>query len=170
MGGARLNATGKCVYAMRVGEKITFDQYWSDPHFIDKKPVRNGSQKMLVGDNIYHRDPRTHRWVQADSHHSLADGSVNQDNLRRDTSSDGVLISRHFFYFGLNAPTIPNRFLDSIGFENGIGHRVYDESDCRDLLRWLNETFADSLNIVAGDPFDFEKSEARFDTAKNKIS
>src|SRR5258708_7574609 len=93
VGGSRLDATGKCVFAMQVSETTTFGEYWSDPRFLDKKPVRNGSQRMLVGDNIYHRDPGTHGWMQADSHHSLADGGVNKDNLTRDTSSEGVLVS-----------------------------------------------------------------------------
>src|SRR5262249_167212 len=53
MGGGRLRATGRCIFAMNVSEKLTFEEYWSDPRFQDKKPVRNGSKKMLVGDNIY---------------------------------------------------------------------------------------------------------------------
>src|SRR5690349_11369247 len=56
MGGARLRATGRCVYAMRVTEKLTFNEYWANPLYFDKKPVRNGSNKMMVGDNIYHYD------------------------------------------------------------------------------------------------------------------
>jgi hypothetical protein len=170
VGGARLGATGKCIFAMKVSEKLTFDEYWSDLRFRDKKPVRNGSQRMLVGDNIYHRNRQTKKWIQADSHHSLANGQVNLDNLTRDTSSEHVLISRHFIYFGLAAPAVPSKFYTAIGFKNGIGHRVYEESDCRGLLDWLENTYSHSFNTVAGDPFDFKKSEARYDTGKNKIS
>lgn len=170
VGGSRLRATGRCIFAMKVTEKITFNEYWNNPAFVDKKPVRNGSQKMMVGDNIYFCDPATKRWVQQDSHHSLADGSVNPDNLERDTSSENVLISRHFFYFGLAAPLIPSKLLAEIGFKNGIGHRVYNAPASTKLLNWLHETFGESLNIVQGDPFDFEKSEARYSTGTNKIS
>ena len=56
MGGSRLNATGQCIFAMRVTEKITFNEYWTNPKFLDKKPIRNGSQKIMVGDNIYYQD------------------------------------------------------------------------------------------------------------------
>src|SRR5688572_18085094 len=54
MGGARLGATGRCVFAMRVTETLSFNEYWFGSQYRDKRPVRNGSRRMLVGDNIYH--------------------------------------------------------------------------------------------------------------------
>jgi len=83
---------------MRVTEKITFDEYWANPAYLDKKPIRNGSKKMMVGDNIYHRDATGH-WHQADSHHSNADGSVNPHNLSKDTKTDKVLHFTPLFLF-----------------------------------------------------------------------
>jgi hypothetical protein len=56
MGGSRLKSTGRCVFAMQVTGSLSFDEYWSDPTYLDKRPVRNGSKKMLVGDNIYHHN------------------------------------------------------------------------------------------------------------------
>ena len=56
VGGGRLQATGRCIYLMKVSEILNFDKYWSDKRFRVKKPVRNGSPVMMVGDNIYHRD------------------------------------------------------------------------------------------------------------------
>src|SRR5690349_20991643 len=47
MGGTRLRATGRCVFAMRISAKITFHEYWSNPAYLDKKPVRNGSCRMI---------------------------------------------------------------------------------------------------------------------------
>lgn len=170
IGGSRLNAPGRCIFAMRITEKLTFNEYWSLPAYTEKKPVRNGSQKMMVGDNIYHYTPIGKRWHQADSHHSHADGSINFDNLRRDTSTENVLISRHFFYFGIEAPPIPAKILNAIGFKNGIGHRKYDSKVCVALIDWLHNTFGDSLNTVTADPFDFDKSEARYSTGNNKIA
>lgn len=169
-GGSRLKAAGRCIFAMQITEKITFDEYWSNPMYIDKKPIRNGSQRMMVGDNIYHYDSAANRWHQADSHHSQADGSVNPDNLQRDTSTKYVLISRHFFYFGMDAPQIPQELQDAIGFKNGIGHRVYNGTTCVDLINWLHITFLGLLNTVMADPFDFDKSDARYSAGNNKIS
>src|SRR5438093_377218 len=53
MGGARLKATGRCVFAMLVTGSLSFNEYWSSPAHFDKRPVRNGSSRMMVGDNIY---------------------------------------------------------------------------------------------------------------------
>ena len=169
MGGGRLEATGRCIFAMRVSEKITFDEYWDNPIYLDKKPVRNGSSKMLVGDNIYHRDANDQGWKQLDSHHSHPDGSANLENLTRDTKCDKVLISHHFWYFGKAAPQVPSDILASIGFKNGVGHRVYDYGQCEKLIDWLKDNFRSLLNRVQADPFDFHISSKRFSGHGSKI-
>jgi hypothetical protein len=170
IGGARLNATGKCIFAMQISEKLTFNEYWSNPTYYDKKPVRNGSQKMLVGDNIYCYDTAAKRWLQADSHHSHADGSVNVHNLAVDTKTDQILLSHYFFYFGKEAPVIPSHILNSLGYKNGRNYRVFDEARSVPLIEWLRSSFRDSINVVNADPFDFHRSEKRYSVKDNKIS
>ena len=169
MGGARLKATGRCVFAMRITEKITFNSYWSSPLYFDKKPVRNGSYRMMVGDNIYFLNSHSKQWQQADSHHSNADGSLNEKNLSTDTKSDKVLVSRHFYYFGSAAPHVPAGIVKEIGFKNGIGHRVYDSEGCIRLTDWLESNFGSDINSVQGDPFDFEISDKRYSGEGSKI-
>jgi len=127
VGGCRLKATWHCVYAMRVTQKITFNEYWKNPIYFDKKPVRNGSRKMMAGDNIYYLDTMQNTWCQADSYHSNPDGSTDLLHLSKDTSSDKVLISRHFFYFGKEAPLVSRDLLNAIGYKNQIGHRVFED-------------------------------------------
>lgn len=171
MGGSRLKATGRCVFAMRVDRKLSFNEYWNAPEFRDKKPVRNGSMKMLVGDNIYCRDPASGQWHQADSHHSNADGSANQHNLKKDTRVDAVLISSHFYYFGTSAPIVPERLLQEIGYKNVRSHRIFDLDDPGNkLVSWIESNFAAALNRVSADPFDFDRSAARYSGQTNKIS
>ncbi len=169
MGGSRLKATGRCIYAMRITEKITFNEYWRNPTYFDKKPIRNGSRKMMVGGNIYHFDTVQNEWYQADSHHSNADGSVNPHNLATDTKSDKVLISKHFFYFGREAPSVPSDLLHTIGYKNQRGHRVFEDKVAGRLIEWLHDEFRGSLNQVIGDPFDFNNSEKRYSKGNNKI-
>lgn len=169
MGGSRLKAPGRCIFAMRVTDKITFDEYWANPIYLDKKPIRNGSNKMMVGDNIYHRDATGH-WQQADSHHSKEDGSVNSINLSKDTKTDKVLISRHFYYFGVGAPVVPPKLISAIGFKNGIGHRVFEIEKCAGLIDWLHVNFWKSLNTIYADPFYFNISHKRYSAENNKIS
>ncbi|HVS90468.1 MAG TPA: hypothetical protein VHE59_00450 [Mucilaginibacter sp.] len=97
---------GKLVYAMEVGEKLTFDQYWQDDRFQIKKPEMNGSLKQMYGDNIYHKDINGN-WLQENSHHALDDGSINLKNVNTDTVGIYVLISVNFFYFGKSCINIP---------------------------------------------------------------
>jgi len=169
LGGSRLKAKGKCIFAMRVSSAITFDTYWSDPAHLDKRPLRNGSRKMMVGDNIYHRENRSGLWLQADSHHSNSDGTANPHNVANDTKVDRVLLSQHFFYFGREAPVVPTAILESLKYKNGRNYRRYNESDCKELLIWLSETFWPQLNIVAGDPTDFPSSYKRYSAGDNSI-
>lgn len=157
MGGRRLKSTGQCIYAMCITEKITFNEYWEKPTYFDKKPVRNGSRKMMAGDNIYYLDTALNTWHQADSYHSNADGSVDLRHLSRDTKSNKVLISQHFFYFGRKAPFVPSELLNAIGYKrNQRGHRVFEDKIAGGLIEWLHNSFRGSLNQVIGDPFDFK--------------
>ena len=156
MGGRRLKATRQCIYAMRVAEKITFNEYWENSAYFDKKSVKNGSSKMMAGDNIYYLDTAQNIWHQADSYHSNADGSADPRHLSRDTKSNKVLVSRYFFYFGREAPFVPDDLLNSIGYKkNQRGHRVFEDRIAGELIEWLHKNFKESLNQVMGDPFDF---------------
>ena len=169
MGGKRLNATGRCIYAMEVTQAVTFNEYWASREFRDKRPVRNGSRVMMVGDNIYHRLEGDAAWQQLDSHHSLADGSPNPLNVEKDTKADRVLISRRFYYFGSEAPMIPARILKRLGFKNAIGHRVFDMESCSELLRWITSQ-REAANLVLADPFDFKSSEKRYTGRGNAVA
>ena len=62
---------------------------------------------MMIGDNIYHRVSKSGKWHQADSHHSQPDGTPDLYNVGQDTSTNRVLLSHHFFYFGSKAPVVP---------------------------------------------------------------
>lgn len=170
MGGKRLKATGRCVFAMRVTEKLTFNDYWLSPRFFDKRPVRNGSQRMMVGDNIYYFDAATQEWHQANSHHSNADGSINVDNLTRDTHSPNVLVSQYFFYFGSEAPVVPPELLGGMGYKNPRDYRVFKHGEANTLINWLQNTFSGVLSQVFADPFDFDISHKRYSAANNKVT
>lgn len=170
VGGNRLKATGKCIFAMQVTQKITFNEYWEKPEFKDKKPIRNGSKKMLLGDNIYYYDNETELWNQAHSHHSLADGSINEYNKDRDTKSENVLLSKHFYYFGSAAPKIPVSILNRLGYKNRMGHRKFPFKKAKSLVVWLERRFSGKLNLVIADPFDFDQSKAYYSVHTNKVT
>jgi len=111
---------------LRISGKCSFQDYWDDPRFAMKKPFFRGSQSRAYGDNIYHHDEHG-RWVQERSHHSFADGSMNEANLFRDIGSDSVLWSEDFAYFGRAASPIPDHLRAFDGddlYPTGRSHRV----------------------------------------------
>jgi|SRR6185312_2147884 len=170
VGGSRIKAAGRCIFAMQITRKVTFNEYWENPEFNDKKPIRNGSKKMMVGDNIYHYDSERKEWNQAASHHSMQDGSINIDNKNRDTQSQSVLLSKHFYYFGSKAPAIPVQILKQMDYKNGIGHRKFNADQAKELINWIEDENAEALNLVKGDPFNFDKSEAHYSVKTNKVT
>lgn len=101
----------KIIYAMKVNEKLTFDEYWLDSRFERKRPVMNGSKRQMYGDNIYHRPNVDSPFIQEDSHHSLANGQKNELNYNRDLPGEFVLLAKDFWYFGRDAISIPSDFL-----------------------------------------------------------
>jgi hypothetical protein len=148
------------VYAMRVTGAMTFEQYWAAPQFQRKKVNLRGSKKQAFGDNIYSRIAPEEPWCQANSHHSLHDGSPNPLNVRADTSASRVLISDDFVYWGGSGPELPARFLDygpaheSIcagrGHKNGFSPALVTEFVA--WIRSLNETG------YSGEPLDWAKT------------
>jgi len=132
-----VNLGGHLVYAMRVTEALTFDDYSADPRFQKKKPYRRGSRKQSCGDNIYFRANAHSPWQQRDSFHSRNDGTLSADHVARDTGVDRVLVSDRFVYFGGEGPTIPNDLADERGrslVKQGIGLARFDDANLVDRL------------------------------------
>lgn len=105
-GSAETKQVGRIVFVMRVSGESSFNEFWNNPRFADKRPFFGGSRRRAYGDNIYHRDANV--WVQARSHHSYPDGSTNLLNLNRDTRADRVLWGEEFAYWGAAAIPLPD--------------------------------------------------------------
>lgn len=160
-GAAGYGYAGRLVFAMQVGEVVDFDTYWADARFARKKPDLNGSLQVMYGDNIYHREAG--RWCQADSHHSLEGGRINQENLADDTGVNRVLIATKFVYWGGSAPVIPNEFRRfGVGEEDLChttqGHQIVGEGLAAAFLAWL-ENQGDWGR--QGEPYQFRDHERR---------
>lgn len=155
---------------MKVTEKISFQEYWDDSRFALKKPVRNGSSVQMLGDNIYHKD-LAGNWIQEDSHHSLSDGSVNEVNLNRDTgSTDQVLVSEYFFYFGGQAVPVD---LVSIGYKKIRDCKKTSLDDlvaARALVSSIVDANRNNRNFIVADPCQFADSHLRVDQKTGKFS
>lgn len=147
---------GHLVYAMRVTETMTFDEYGVDPRFESKKPYRNGSRKQSCGDNIYFRATPAAAWKQRDSFHSRPDGSLNPDHVTRDTGVNRVLVSNDFVYFGGEGPEFPEELKDQQGrplCKAGIGLTTFkDPKLIQNLEIWIRGL---ALSEYQGAPFEW---------------
>ena len=170
IGGSSLKPVNrKCIFLMKVSEKIGFQEYWDDNRFSLKRPSRNGSMVQMLGDNIYHKDDKG-CWLQEDSHHSNHDGTTNITNLERDTgSTDRVLISRFFIYFGGQARDVD---LESIGYRNIRNYKkicLADSEEARNIITAIVEENRSNINLIIADPCQFMSSHQRVDQGSGKI-
>ena len=156
VGSKQQGQQGRLVFAMRVEEVLSYDEYWSDPRFQNKKPNRVGSLKQRYGDNIYHRSPSGESWIQEDGRHSLEDGSPNMRHVQRDTSAPRVLVSETFVYYGNRAVEVPDVFRDWQGLDvcsPGRSYRCNFPEELRDsFITWLDG----QVHLgIAGGPLDW---------------
>ena len=136
-GSAPNGITGHLSYWMRVGEIITFDEYWNRPEFAVRRPSMFGSRMQRYGDNIYRHD-EDGDWIQEDSFHSEMDGSTSEANLIRDTgATQNVLIADAFAYWGGSGPKIPDEFSEFV--HSTQGHKCRYPSHRVDVFAaWLH--------------------------------
>ena len=128
---------GYLVYVMRVTETMSFDEYWKDPRFCNKRPGMHTSVKKSFGDNIYCRVPDSNEWCQIDSHHSHKDGTPNPKNVCKDTKVDRILVSDDFIYWGGTGPELP--MFCGVDFSHDRqGHKCkFPEEAVAELIAWI---------------------------------
>jgi hypothetical protein len=146
------------VYAMKVEELSTFNEYWSDARFEQKRPNLRGSKKQAFGDNIYHKAETGGAWQQLDSHHSCSDGSPNLANIANDTQADRVLISDDYSYWGGTGPRIPEEFREHGGVNicAGRGHKVhFPDEFVAEFITWIRGL---GVKGYAGQPIDWDRT------------
>jgi hypothetical protein len=159
-GSKQSNREKHVVYAMRVTEAMTFDQYWNDARFQQKRPNLRGSKKQAFGDNIYSRDAAGSHWCQANSHHSMTDGSPNPLNVAADTATNRILLSSDFVYWGEKGPELPQQFLrygprhESVcagrGHKNNFSPQIVE-----DLIAWIRSFHESGF---CGEPLDWRRT------------
>src|SRR5205823_6217835 len=105
---------GRLVYAMRISEKLTREEYYANARFARKKPLMNGTYARTRGDNL----------------------KPTNDFERREQFS---LISWQFFYFGGNAIRIPKR-LSKIEKRGPGFKKLFDPTYVTSFVKWLEKT------------------------------
>ena len=139
------------VYAMKVMETLSFDEYFQDGKFELKKPnMKSSNPKILMGDNFYEPGEEG-SFIQLPSSHTHYDGSENTQHKQRDLSGEKVLAAMKYYYFGVEGPTLPTNLSY---LEVGRGHRNhFDPSEITETLRFLDK-FDEGIH---GDPRDLER-------------
>lgn len=89
----------RIVYAMRVDERLSLNEYYEHPDFKAKIPVKNGSRRQQCGDNFY----------KANAQGVLAHTGESGDHLDEpgDIKGDRAFVGRQYWYFGRSAPQLP---------------------------------------------------------------
>ena len=156
LGSRSMNNLHHVIFAMRVEEIITFDQYWEDPRFECKRAVINGSLVQMYGDNVYHTDKNTGRVVQEYCAHSKTGGRTNGKHWRRDVNGKNVLLSKTFYYFGDCCPEIP---VDLVYIDNDSRAIKYkdlagEDAKIRAFTDWLETTYGQGIH---GDPCNWKE-------------
>jgi hypothetical protein len=125
------------VYAMRVGEVMTFTDYWHDKRFLAKRPKRIARKAAdRCGDNIY-EPVGFNEYRQWPSQHSKPDGTTDTAKMQHDLGSLNVLISDSFAYFGGAGPNLPR----GLAFLHAYrGHRSRFSPDEQQMVkRWFTK-------------------------------
>lgn len=132
---------GGLVYAMKVDEILHFDEYYRDPRFRQKRPVKRGRWPKPVGDNMYYLEDGT-RWMQHPT-------NFHTDSKNKDTTHPYVFISSDFYYFGINRPVLalpdPANALENYWLNRTVaqGLKYFRDSEylseCNAFVDWLRE-------------------------------
>ncbi|MGM8891323.1 hypothetical protein ACS8FA_10790 [Psychrobacter sp. 1Y1] len=152
-GSEALGNTNHLIYAMKVEEKLTFNEYWEDERFESKKPIIEGSLVKIYGDNIYHQDANNEEWIQEDSAHSLDQGLTNEDHLKRDTGGQYVLVSQEFYYFGENAPKVPEDLIELCPKSRDMEYLNRSQGVVEAFVKWLKDNHKTGIH---GDPINWK--------------
>lgn len=141
------------IYAMKVEQILTFDEYWNSPLYECKRPVLTGTLCQMYGDNVYHSV--NGKMIQEHCAHSLNTGLPNQGHYDSDVSGKNVLLSKHFYYFGDAAPKIPKELEFILPWRNVQFHDLVDKQEkLRAFVSWLESNYSIGIH---GDPCNWKE-------------
>jgi hypothetical protein len=131
------------IYIMRVGERLTLDEYYRDRRFASKKPVFNHKDDAIrAGDNIYFKKGDIYFQHRNNSHDYLDENdSSGRPSIDHDAAGKHVLIAdmSASFYFGDNC-LVPKNGWDGSGFTMSSGRTFCRETVHLDaLLKFIME-------------------------------
>jgi hypothetical protein len=132
----------RLIYLMKVTEKLTIEQYYTDDRFQCKIPSYNSGLIAKTGDNIYEPDGKGDFTNISKYSHK---GESSNEEIRhkeemkhkiRDLSGKYVLISNDFYYFGSGAINVDDCGIKKPKVQSGYGVK---SPDIAGLLEYLKE-------------------------------
>jgi hypothetical protein len=134
---------GTLVYALQVGEKIPFSQYFNDPRFQSRKPDVHPR-----GDNFYRPDEKGHLSLAFDNAAHAGQPRL----IEKDLSAPFALAGRRFWYFGSNPVPLPENLAATdlaLPDLRRRGHRVTgDPALITEFTNWISQ-FPEGINEPA---------------------
>ncbi len=144
-GSKRYGMDGKVVYAMKVTQKMTMQQYevYCQAQLPNKIPVlRSSSYQRRLGDCIYDFS-NTPPSVRPSVH--------NVGNRNVDLGGKHTLLSEHFYYFGSEPRALPAQLLPIV--HQGQGHKSkLNAGYLEHFVKWITDQ-TDALNKVVAEPY-----------------
>lgn len=151
-GSVSMKNEGRLIYAMKVEEIISFDEYWNDPRFQYKKPYLKGTLVQMYGDNFYHTVDE--RMVQEPSAHSNPDLEQRIKLYNKDVKGKRVLLSKTFYYFGDNCPLIPTELQTICSSGRAYKYKKITEKQIKSFVSWLESNYTVGIH---GDPCNWKE-------------
>lgn len=151
-GSVSMKNEGRLIYAMKVEEIISFDEYWNAPRFQYKKPYLKGTLVQMYGDNFYHTVDE--RMVQEPSAHSNPDLEQRIKLYNKDVKGKRVLLSKTFYYFGDNCPLIPTELQTICSSGRAYKYKKITEEQIKSFVSWLESNYTVGIH---GDPCNWKE-------------
>lgn len=151
-GSVSMKNVGRLIYAMKVEEIISFDEYWNDPRFQYKIPYLKGTLVQMYGDNFYHTVDE--RMVQEPSAHSNPDLEQRIKLYNKDVKGKRVLLSKTFYYFGDKCPLIPTELQTLCSSSRAYKYKKITEEQINSFVSWLESNYTVGIH---GDPCNWKE-------------
>jgi hypothetical protein len=89
----------RMIYAMRVDDRLTLDDYYHRPEYRRKRPDKSGSRLRQCGDNFYK--------ITAGEIRHTGESTEHQGMDHVDGYGDRVFVGQKYWYFGRSALALP---------------------------------------------------------------
>ncbi|SMC10074.1 hypothetical protein [Nitratiruptor tergarcus] len=165
------------IYAAKIDECLSLDQYFRDPRFQAKKFKKDGNWKEQNGDNNYYKENNKWKWIRGHEHEprrlrDLPDEDVffDEDKLYeylkdeekikkygvilQDLKGDRVFISKKFLYFGNKGVKFPQELLECAPKSRGFKYCRPNDKRYKELKEFIDDRIKKYGYGVHGKPIN----------------